>query len=351
MKRKYFIPLLSSIILLLSSCVENSDPFRPGTGGGNGNGTGTGTGTGSGGSGNGSGTTGTPVDYGHEAIAGEWEIFYTEKTIKYVGGSEIGKNRYPDRDGFTARFYGGGSILGDPQKGYFQERNAFGKLIVEGTYEIAKRSNAYQKDSLKTYYKSIYTGLDTIATVFISGTYDKYFSTVDQYQIINNTQANYDVSDEYFYRNKERSPDFNFSTADSKNKARHKSFLIDSKLIYGDWMLSKYEESRDGQSQPIGDLSKVIGESVRFSNDGTFTAFPSGGYDHTQILSPGRFVVVDDVIHAYLVDYSVSPAKERSYLFWLKVLNSNRFIEYNIYRAEDDPRVTISTSGTYDKIK
>lgn len=338
MKRKYFIPLLSSIILLLSSCVENSDPFRPGTGG-------TGTGTGTGGSGSSGGATGTPVDYGHEAIAGEWEIFYFEKTLGRVGNSgNFTPNRYPDRDGFTTKFYGGGTISGNPQKGYFEERNAFGELIINGEYELI--FSGTQK-KLKTEYKSKWNGADTTATVIVPGMYKEYFTVSDSYTLPDKLNTvTYRVTDLYFYRSKDRAPSYNFPVSSKY----HKKNIINVQPLYGDWKFMSYWEKRDNAKYSNSKVEAKFGEVVRFNTDRSFYAYTKDGYDQTAILGPGKFVVVDDVIHAYL--QAANSSEKESYLFWLKdPMSATTFREYNKYRSEDSPNVIIEAEGTYQKIK
>lgn len=334
MYMKINIYILLSLLFLLNSCVNNSDnpTVKPGP-------------------------PEEKVDFNHETIAGEWEIFYMEKTIQQKGLPSYSTYRYPERDGFTSKFYDGGKVTDSegnlkPERGRFEERNVFGGLIISGEYELKVGSGGLN-NQLMTYYKSKDTGKDTVVTVNIPGIYNKYFSLADDYQRITKIdKIVYNVQDLFFYRHKSRGADFNFPSTSKYAKAN----IINSNLLYGDWQFVSYWELRDGHKYSNEAYEKKYGEVVRFNKDGSFYAFSKNGYDDVALGGPGKYKVIDDVIQAYILDTTVEPNQEKSYLLWLKdkmyIQNSTYYFkEYNNYRDENNTLIDVVVQGTYKKIK
>ena len=273
-----FIPFF-----LITSCVDNSDEGKDSGGGG--------------------GTVPQELlELNEENILGTWELYFYNKTIYAPALNLNTKYRYTDEDGFSITF---------KENGVFYEKNVFDMYTIEGEYEFVKNPVTNKNDSIKFHFDSNFTGKDTTTWVSIPYLYRNRFIYHSKYH---GTSKGYlfNVEDLKYYRNMERDPNY----YPSDNPAFKKTLVNEDDLL-GTWYLFKSEIRLD-EVWSEGD-TKAYGTLLIFSIENGERIFEHYAPNNQGLVRRGKYRIVDDVIHMYVVeDLGGGKTENKSFQYWVR---------------------------------
>lgn len=270
-----------SFFIFLFGCVDNSDQIEGGGGG----------------------IPAVQLELNEENILGSWEVYFYTKRMNAPTLDISAKYRFPDTDGFSVTF---------EENGVYYEKNVFDMYTIKGRYEFVKNEQTLKNDSIRFYFKSKWTGEDTITSAAVPYLYDNRFVYISRYHGSIQGYA-YNLEDMKYYRNLKKDP-YYYPT---DNPAFKKTLISEDDLL-GTWYLFKSETRIDGDSFENG--KEFYGSLTVFSKQGDkriYELYTPGGQELSQ---RGEYRLVDDVIHMYTIGVKKGTTEPDtiSSMYWIR---------------------------------